>query len=212
MLAQQTAYFNRQVNLSNYDPQPTFGRAVGGNFTWLFNKKYFLRLEFLNSYQGQKFSYNDTEVDTLGNPISVYLYTRRFDFNYYKYPILMGIRIHPEKIISGEIAIGPQIAYLNTAYYVLDADTLIRNDRSFKQTLKKIDPGLVLQAGIFTQPFTRIKLFLLLRFDISLFDADSKKFKPVIYATSKNFTGGISFGLSYAFNSPILKNRIKKQN
>lgn len=199
MVSQQTGYFNRQVNLSNYNARPTFGRAVGCAFTYHVNSRFYLSMELLNSFQGQKYSYNENDLDTAGNTISVQLYTRRFDFNYYKLPVLAGISIHPHSRIRAEISMGPQIAYLNTAYYVLDADTIIRKDRSFKQTMKLVDPGWVVIAGIQVKPTPRLSMGIRLRMDISLFDTDSRKFKPQVYAISKNFTGGLSFGISYAF-------------
>jgi hypothetical protein len=199
MVSQQTGYFNRQVNLSNYNPRPTFGRAVGFAFTYHVNSKFYFSTELLNSFQGQKYSYNENDTDTAGNTISVQLYTRRFDFNYYKLPVLLGLSMHPHSRIRAEISMGPQIAYLNTAYYVLDADTLIRKDRSFKQTMKLIDPGWVVITGLQVKPTPRLSMSIRLRMDISLFDTDSRKFKPQVYATSKNFTAGFSFGISYAF-------------
>lgn len=199
MVSQQTGYFNRQVNLSNYNPRPTFGRAVGCAFTYHVNSRFYFSAELLNSFQGQKYSYNENDIDTAGNTISVQLYTRRFDFNYYKLPILAGISMHPHSRIRAEISMGPQIAYLNTAYYVLDADTVIRKDRSFKQTMKLIDPGWVVITGVQVKPTPRLSMAIRLRMDISLFDTDSRKFKPQVYAISKNFTAGFSFGISYAF-------------
>lgn len=198
-IAQRTAYLNKQINLSNYDPEQSYGRATGIEFRYYLNPKYFVEINGLNSFQGQKYSYSESERDTSGNLTSVFLYTRRFDFNYYKFPVNVGMVLNPAQNIKLEIALGPQISYLNTAYYVLDADTVIRKERSFKQTLKKADPGLVLSAGVRTQIIPHIILHCAVRTDISLLDADSKKFKPTIYATSKNFTAGISFGLSYTF-------------
>jgi hypothetical protein len=199
MIAQQTGYFNRQVNLSNYNPRPTYGRAAGLAFTWHINSRFYLTTEILNSFQGQKYSYNENEIDTSGNTISVQLYTRRFDFNYYKLPLIAGVSLHPHPRIRLEIGMGPQLAYLNTAYYVLDADTIIRKDRSFKQTMKLIDPGWVILGGMQVKPTPRLSMSIRLRMDISLFDTDSRKFKPQVYAVSKNFTAGFSYGISYSF-------------
>lgn len=208
LIAQQTAYFNRQINLSDYDPEPTFGRATGITLRFSPNSNYFIQLEGLNSFQGQKYSYSQPERDTAGNVTSVFLYSRSFELNYYKFPIMMGIVVNPSQKVSIQIGLGPQFSYLNTAYYILDADTLIRKDRSFKQTLRKIDTGLALFAGIRTQIVSGLIFQTSLRTDISLLDTESIRFKPVAYATSKNFTGGISFGLSWDFQFP---NKIKNK-
>lgn len=200
LIAQQTAYFNRQINLSDYDPEPTFGRAMGLVFRYAPKPNYFIQLEALNSFQGQKYSYSQPERDTAGNISSVFLYSRSFELNYYKFPILLGIVINPNKKVTLQVGIGPQFSYLNTAYYILDADTLIRKDRSFKQTLRKIDTGIALFTGIRTQIVSGLVFQTSIRADISLLDAESVRFKPVAYATSKNFTGGISFGLSWNFD------------
>jgi hypothetical protein len=199
-ISQQTGYFNRQINLSNYNPEPTYGKAAGIGGKIHLNNKYFIQWQALNSFQGQKYSYNQEETDTAGNITSLYLYTRSFELNYYKFPIMPGVVINPGKRIQLHAAIGPQIGYLNTAYYVLDADTIIRKDRSFKQTLKKLDVGIVLTSGFFAKITRHIYFNTALRFDISLLDTESIRFKPVAYASSKNFTGGISFGLLWVFH------------
>jgi hypothetical protein len=200
LVSQQTAYFNRQINLSDYDPEPTFGRATGISLRYSSGNRYFFQLEGLNSFQGQKYSYSQPERDTSGNITSVFLYSRSFELNYFKFPMLAGVVLNPTKKVQLQIGIGPQFSYLNTAYYILDADTLIRKDRSFKQTLRKIDTGLALFFGIRTRIIKRLVFQTSLRSDFSLLDAESIRFKPVSYASSKNFTGGISFGLSWDFS------------
>jgi hypothetical protein len=200
LISQQTAYFNRQINLSNYDPEPTFGRAIGICVRYTPNNRYFFQLEGLNSFQGQKYSYSQPELDTAGNVTSIFLYSRSFELNYYKFPILAGVVLNPHEIVQIQIGLGPQLSFLNTAYYILDADTIIRKDRSFKQTLRKIDTGLALFAGIRTRIRSGLFFQASFRSDFSLLDAESIRFKPVSYASSKNFTGGISFGISWNFS------------
>lgn len=212
LIAQQTAYFNRQINLSDYDPEPTFGRATGISIRYSPSSKYFIQIEGLNSFQGQKYSYSQPERDTAGNVTSVFLYSRSFELNYYKFPIMMGIVVNPSQKVSIQIGLGPQFSYLNTAYYILDADTLIRKDRSFKQTLRKIDTGLAIFAGIRTQIISGLIFQTAFRSDISLLDTESIRFKPVAYATSKNFTGGISFGLSWNFQFPQKNEKVSESS
>jgi hypothetical protein len=211
LISQQTAYFNRQINLSDYDPEPTFGRAIGISLRYSPGNKYFFQLEGLNSFQGQKYSYSQPEKDTAGNVTSVFLYSRSFELNYFKFPILAGVVLNLNKKVQVQIGLGPQFSYLNTAYYILDADTLIRKDRSFKQTLRKIDTGLALFFGIRTRIIKGLIFQTSLRSDFSLLDAESIRYKPVSYASSKNFTGGISFGLSWDF-SWITQSCKKKPN
>lgn len=199
LIPQQTAFFNRQINLSDYDPEPTFGQASGLILHYAFNPRFYLQGELLNSFQGQKYSYSQSERDTSGNLTSVFLYTRSFELNYYKLPVMAGIVLNPGKGVQLQLSLGPQLAYLNTAYYILDADTLIRKDRSFKQTLKKLDTGLVLAAGFQAQVISGLFVHGGIRTDLSLFDAESERFKPIAFATSKNFTGGIRFGLIWHF-------------
>ncbi len=201
LLPQRTAFLNRQTELSNYSLQPTYGKAFGAALAFHPNALYYFQIQFLNSFQGQKFAYLETQTDSLGNPTSIATITRRYDLNYYKIPLNVGINIPLNKILSAEVYLGPQLSYLNTATYVLNGDTIVRNakDYFFKQTLKKIDLGMVFGAGIFVQASSRLKFHTSVRMDVSLTDVDSRKFKTVVFATSKNFTIGLLFGLSYNF-------------
>jgi hypothetical protein len=201
-IAQRTAYLNRQVKLSNYELEPTWGRATGIQVRMDWRKKIAIQSGLLISQQGQKYSYNVADKDSLGNPITKYLYTRRFDLSYYKVPLTFHLKIPISSSFHAEVFSGPQFAFMQNAVYLLDADTIVRKNMSFQETFEPMDWQWINGLGIVGSPTPHFYFFISARMDISMLDADNRKFKSSLWVPSKNFTAGISFGLRYQINPP----------